>query len=470
MSNTAQVVIIGDGPGGYEGALVARQLGAEVTLVSSGEIGGSAVLTDCVPSKTLIATAEAVDEAAASGYLGVRINGHPADKADFSVDLATVNTRVMELARAQSNGVAKSLDEAGVRIIKGHGQLTGDDAVTITTTNDDDNTSTKTIPADFILIATGARPRVLPEAMPDGERILTWEQVYNLTELPEHLIVVGSGVTGAEFASAFHALGSEVTLVSSRDQVLPGEDADAARVLEEVFERRGLHVKAKTRAEKAERNDNTVTVTLNDGTTITGSHVLMAVGSLPNTENLGLESAGITTDDRGFINVDRVSRTSARHIYAAGDCTGVNMLASVAAMQGRIAMYHALGDAVSPLDASAISSTIFTEPEIATVGLQERDLKEGEFRGEHIMLPLRTNARAKMHGHRDGFVKLFARKGSRIVAGGVIVAPNASELIHSITLAVDNRLTVDQLAQAFTVYPSLSGSIAEAARRMHTTH
>ena len=195
----------------------------------------------------------------------------------------------------------------------------------------------------------------------------------------------------------------------------------------------------------------------------------MAVGSIPNTEELGLDAAGAETDDRGFINVDRVSRTSARHVYAAGDCTGVNMLASVAAMQGRIAMYHALGDAVAPLESSAVCSTIFTEPEIATVGLQQRDLDSDEFRGEVVMLPLRTNARAKMHGHRDGFVKLFARKGSQIVAGAVIVAPNASELIHSVTLAVDNRLTVDQLAQAFTVYPSLSGSVAEAARRMHTT-
>lgn len=464
MSSGSKVVIIGDGPGGYEGALVARQLGADVTLVSAGEIGGSAVLTDCVPSKTLIATAEAIDEAAASGYLGVRINGHPADKADFSVDLATVNTRVMELARAQSTGIRTSLQDAGVRIVKGRGRLTNDDTVTVTT-----DSAEITLPADTILIATGARPRVLPEALPDGERILNWEQVYDLTELPPHLIVVGSGVTGAEFASAFHALGSEVTLVSSRDQVLPGQDSDAARVLEEVFERRGLRVKAKSRAVKAERKDDCVTVTLDDGSTIDGSHVLMAVGSMPNTEDLGLEQAGVSTDERGFITVDRVSRTSARHIYAAGDCTGVNMLASVAAMQGRIAMYHALGDAVSPLDSTTVSSTIFTEPEIATVGLQQRDLEVGEFRGDQIILPLRTNARAKMHGHKDGFVKLFARKGSRIVAGGVVVAPNASELIHSITLAVDNRLTVDQLAQAFTVYPSLSGSIAEAARRMHTT-
>lgn len=464
VSRASNVVIIGDGPGGYEGALVARQLGARVTLVSADGIGGSAVLTDCVPSKTLVATAEAIAESAASGYLGVRIDGHPAEAADFGVDLAVVNTRVMELARAQSTGIERSLVDAGVQIVHGRGRLSTADTVTVSAdTNETD------LHADFVLIATGARPRVLPDALPDGERILTWEQIYRLDELPPHLIVVGSGVTGAEFASAFHALGSEVTLVSSREQVLPGQDTDAARVLEEVFDRRGLRVRAKARALSAHRNDDTVTVMLDDGSTIEGSHVLMAVGSLPNTEDLGLERAAVSIDDRGFITVDRVSRTSARHIYAAGDCTGVNMLASVAAMQGRIAMYHALGDAVSPLDASAISSTIFTDPEIATVGLQERDLEQGEFRGQQILLPLRTNARAKMHGHRDGFVKLFARKGSRIVAGGVVVAPNASELIHSITLAVDNRLTVDQLAQAFTVYPSLSGSIAEAARRMHTT-
>jgi len=337
---------------------------------------------------------------------------------------------------------------------------------TIEVANDD---ASWEITADTILLATGARPRVLADAVPDAERILSWEQIYQLDELPEHLIVVGSGVTGAEFASAFHALGSTVTLVSSRDRVLPGEDVDAAGVLEDVFTRRGMNVRSRSRAVAARRVDNSVIVTLDDSSTLQGSHVLMAVGSLPNTDDLGLESTGVSTDSRGFITVDRVSRTSARHIYAAGDCTGVNMLASVAAMQGRIAMYHALGDAVAPLESTAISSTIFTEPEIATVGLQQADLDSGDFRGTSVLLPLRTNARAKMHGHRDGFVKLFARKGSQIVAGGVVVAPNASELIHSITLAVDNRLTVDQLAQAFTVYPSLSGSVAEAARRMHAT-
>lgn len=455
------VAIIGAGPGGYEAALVARQLGQDVVLITTDGIGGSAVLTDCVPSKTLIATAEAATTAARSGDLGVLVDGQRLTKEHFSVDLGLVNQRVMELARAQSAGIRQQLEAAGVRLIAGRGRLDGVGAVIATTAAGEER-----IEAETILLATGARPRQLPDAQPDGERILTWEQVYDLAELPEHLIVVGSGVTGAEFASAFNALGAQVTLVSSRDRVLPGEDPDAAQVIEEVFARDGVTVLARSRAVAAARTDAGVVVTLADGRTLTGSHVLMAVGSLPNTEELGLETAGVVTDERGFITVDRVSRTSARGIYAAGDCTGVLMLASVAAMQGRIAMWHALGDAVMPLEQSAVSSTIFTDPEIATVGVTQGDLDSDEVRGEVVLLPLRTNARAKMHGHRDGFVKLFCRRGSRIIAGGVVVAPNASELIHAITVAVDKRLTSEELAHVFTVYPSLSGSVGEASRRL----
>ena len=185
-------------------------------------------------------------------------------------------------------------------------------------------------------------------AEPDGERILTWEQVYDLTEAPTRLIVVGSGVTGAEFASAYMSLGIEVVLVSSRDRVLPGEDADAATVLEDVLKRRGMEVLSKSRMESVTRDGDAVTVTLTDGRTVQGSHCLLALGSIPKTADLGLEEAGVAVDEGGFVRVDRVSRTSARGVYAAGDCTGVLMLASVAAMQGRIAMWHFLGDAVTP--------------------------------------------------------------------------------------------------------------------------
>jgi NAD(P)H dehydrogenase (quinone) len=458
------VVIIGGGPGGYEAALVGSQLGADVTIVERDGLGGASVLTDCVPSKTLIATAELMTSIQESRELGVRF-GHVADiDSVATVDLAKVNGRVKRLAKSQSSDIATKLDAEGVRVIPGTGRLDGAGAVVAATGDENE----ERLEADVVLLATGAHPRVLPTARPDGERILTWDQVYDLEELPTRLIVIGSGVTGAEFASAYNALGSDVVLISSRDRVLPGEDADAADVLEQVLKRRGMTVLGQSRAAHVSRNGDGVVVTLADGSTVEGSHCLMAVGSVPNTEGLGLESAQVATDASGFITVDRVSRTSARGLYAAGDCTGVLMLASVAAMQGRIAMWHALGDAVKPLDLKTVSSNVFTAPEIATVGWTQQSVDAQEIDARGVVLPLAGNARAKMQGVRDGFVKLFCRPGTGIVIGGVVVGPRASELIHAVSLAVEGRLTVDDMAQAFTVYPSMSGSIAEAARRLHT--
>jgi pyruvate/2-oxoglutarate dehydrogenase complex dihydrolipoamide dehydrogenase (E3) component len=459
-----RVVIVGGGPGGYEAALVGNQLGGDVTLIDTDGLGGSAVLTDCVPSKTLIATAEVMSEVKGSAELGLRFGPAAVDNAESAVrvDLGAVNSRVLELARAQSTDIVERLEREGVRIVRGRGRLDGTDRV-IAETDEGEHT----FPADFALVATGARPRVLPEAVPDGERILTWTQVYTLTELPERLIVVGSGVTGAEFASAYDALGAEVVLVSSRDRVLPGEDADAAQVLEDVFAQRGLRVMSRCRAQSVTRHGDEVVVTLTNGETVTGSHCLLAVGSVPNTAGVGLEEAGVTLDRGGFVGVDRVSRTSARGVYAAGDCTGVLMLASVAAMQGRIAMWHSLGDAVSPLDLKSVSSNVFTAPEIATVGATQAQLDSGAVRAMAATLPLKGNARAKMQGIHEGFVKLFCLPATGIIVGGVVVAPRASELIHVVAVAVAERITVDQFAHDFTVYPSLSGSLAEAARRLH---
>ncbi len=451
------VVVVGGGPGGYEAALVAAQLGAEVTVVDTDGVGGSAVLTDCVPSKTLIATAELMADMEEAHELGLRFEG------SLVTDLGRVNERVKRLAQAQSSDIERRLTREGVRVLRARGRLDGPERVVATAA---DGTE-EVLEADAVLVATGASPRTLETAQPDGERILTWEQVYELDEVPSHLVVVGSGVTGAEFASAYNALGVDVTLVSSRDRVLPGEDADASEVLEEVFKRRGMTVLSKSRMQSVTRDGDTVTVTLTDGRTVEGSHCLLALGSVPNTGGMGLEEAGVALDDRGFITLDGVSRTSARGVYAAGDCTGVLMLASVAAMQGRIAMWHYLGDAVAPLDLSTVSSNVFTAPEIATVGWTQNQVDAGEVDAECIMLPLSGNPRAKMQGVRDGFVKLFARAGTGKVEGGVVVGPRASELIHPVAIAVSMSLTADQLAHAFTVYPSMSGSVAEAARRLH---
>ncbi|MDQ6716502.1 MAG: NAD(P)H-quinone dehydrogenase, partial [Actinomycetota bacterium] len=323
------------------------------------------------------------------------------------------------------------------------------------------------IDADVVLVATGATPRVLPAAVPDGERILTWKQIYALGELPERLVVVGSGVTGAELAHAYLSLGGEVVLVSSRERVLPGEDADAATVIEDVFRRDGMEVLGRSRMASVERLGGGVRVHLVDGRTVDGSHALLAVGSVPQTASIGLTECGVQLSQSGHIQVDGVSRTSVRGVYAAGDCTGVLPLASVAAMQGRIAMWHALGDAVSPLRLNVVSANIFTSPEIATVGVSQKDIDDGVVQARSVMLPLATNPRAKMDSFEDGFVKIFSGRGSGTVLGGVVVAPRASELIYPLTLAVQNHLSVDQLASTFTVYPSMTGSIAEAARRLH---
>lgn len=276
MSPVTDVVIIGGGPGGYEAALVGSQLGGRVRLVDSDGLGGSAVLTDCVPSKTLIATAEIMTMVERAGALGIRLDGS-ADRSSVSVDLGAVNRRVLDLAQQQSRDIEKQMENAGVEVIEGRGRLDGTNTVVVTRP---DGTEER-LDTDIVLVATGSTARELPSARTDGERILNWTQLYDLTELPEKLIVVGSGVTGAEFASAYRALGAEVVLVSSRRLVLPGEDADAAMVLQDVFERRGMQIMSQSRAESVTRDGDEVTVTLTDGRTVTGTHCLMAVVRCP---------------------------------------------------------------------------------------------------------------------------------------------------------------------------------------------
>lgn len=460
-----KLVILGGGPGGYEAALVAASHGADVTLIEDKGMGGSAVLTDVVPSKTLIASADARNRFGKAQELAISV-GEDDCPPPISVDLAKVNERLLALAHQQSQDIKRTLERNGVKIINGRGKLVDQHTIEVT-----DNTGlVYELAADFILLAVGTHPRELPTAQPDGKRILNWTQLYQLEKLPEELIVVGSGVTGAEFASAYNGLGSSVTLISSRDQVLPGEDQDAATVLENVFERRGVRVMPRSRADAACYNEagDGVIVTLGDGRKVSGSHVLIAVGSIPNTENLGLAEAGVDVNETGHINVDRVSRTNISNIYAAGDCTGVYPLASVAAMQGRIAVSHMLGDTVRPLRTHQVAANIFTAPEIATVGVSQREIEEGKYQADMVMLPLATNPRAKMMAVEDGFIKIFARKHSGTVIGGVVVGPRASELIFPLSLAVDKKLHVDDIAESFTVYPSLTGSISEAARQLHT--
>jgi dihydrolipoamide dehydrogenase len=461
-----RIVILGGGPAGYEAALVAAARGpeiAQVTLVDSDGVGGACVLADCVPSKTFIASSGVRTELRRAPHLGFDIHVE-----DAKISLGQIHERVKSLAAAQSADITAQLVDSGVEVIAGRGELVdptpGLAHHRIKVTGADGASSVRD--ADVVLIATGASPRVLPSAQPDDERILTWRQLYDLDTLPEHLVVVGSGVTGAEFVNAYTELGVQVTVVASRDRVLPHEDSDAAMVLEGSFAERGVTLVKNTRAESVTRTDTGVLVTMTDGRTVAGSHALMTVGSVPNTTGLGLERVGIELGAGNYLKVDRVSRTSVPGIYAAGDCTGLLPLASVAAMQGRIAMYHALGEAVSPIRLRTVAAAVFTRPEIAAVGVPQAAIDDGTVPARTVMLPLQTNARAKMSGMRHGFLKLFCRPATGVVIGGVVVAPIASELILPIALAVQNRITVADLAQTLAVYPSLSGSLTEAGRRL----
>jgi dihydrolipoamide dehydrogenase len=459
-----RIVILGGGPAGYEAALVAAASDSEVdvTVVDADGIGGACVLADCVPSKTFIASTGVRTELRRAAALGFDIAVD-----DAKISLGQIHDRVKTLAAAQSGDITAQLVNSGVEVIAGRGEFIdtvpglAQHRIKITAAGGE-----QVRDADVVLIATGATPRVLPGAVPDGERILTWRQLYDLHSLPEHLVVVGSGVTGAEFVHAYTELGVAVTVVASRDRVLPHEDSDAALVLEDSFTERGVTLVKNARAGAVTRTDSGVQVRMTDGRTVDGSHALMTVGSVPNTDGLGLERVGLELAAGNYLKVDRVSRTAVAGIYAAGDCTGLLPLASVAAMQGRIAMYHALGAGVTPIRLRTVAAAVFTRPEIAAVGVPQAAIDDGTVPARTIMLPLQTNARGKMSQLRRGFVKLFCRPATGVVIGGVVVAPIASELILPITLAVQNRITVADLAQTLAIYPALSGSITEAARRL----
>jgi pyruvate/2-oxoglutarate dehydrogenase complex dihydrolipoamide dehydrogenase (E3) component len=455
-----RVVILGGGPGGYEAALVAAEHGADVSIVSQEGLGGNSVLWDCVPSKALVSSAEAMGWMQSAHRLGVRSSTGADIAAKATVDMSAVMDRVQALAREQSEDIAKRVSSEGVNVVEGVGRLAGRRAVEVFGPDD----RTDVLPADVVLVATGSRPRVLPFSSPDGEQVFTSRELSALRELPERLIVVGSGATGAEYAHAFARFGSDVHLISSRDQILPSEDPDAAKLIEDSFERWGMTIHRRRRAVDMERGSSGVRVRTGVHEWIEGTHALYAIGQVPSSQGLGLEGVGVELDERGAICVDGVSRTNIHTIYAAGDVTGGVMLATTAAMQGRIAMWHALGMPVAPLRRDAIAACVFTYPEVASVGMCTVEAKSSQLPIETVCLPLAGNSRAKMAESTDGFIKIHAMQGAGTVLGGLVVADRASELITPLSVAVFNRLTVSQLAYAFSIYPSLSGSVQETAR------
>ncbi|MFN8050845.1 MAG: FAD-dependent oxidoreductase [Acidimicrobiales bacterium] len=451
-------VIIGGGPAGTQAATVAARLGAEVTLVERDVVGGAAHLWDCVPSKAMIATGSAFGDFGTAASMGLQAN--PAQ-----VDLDALRGRINGIVGTLESSGRRLLESQNVRIVMGTGRLVDPHTVAVDTVVDG-VADTEILEADAILVSTGSRPRVPDFASPDGDRVLTTRDAYPPRRIPEHLVVIGSGVTGVEFVHMFLSLGSKVTLVVSRNQVLPQKDPEVAAVLEDDFVRRGVKLVKGARATGIEHTEDGVRVLCDDGRVVVGSHALLAIGSIPNSEGLGLEDVGIDMDGGYVSTTDHHLRTNIPHIYVAGDLSGKLPLSSVASMQGRKIAEHVMGMHIVAhrhLDYDKAASAIFTEPEIADVGLAEADAFAEGRKVRVTKVPFATTAKALINNDSRGFVKLVSDPATGVVLGGSIVGRHAAELISVIAVAVTAGLRVNDLAESLLVHPALAEALMEAA-------
>jgi pyruvate/2-oxoglutarate dehydrogenase complex dihydrolipoamide dehydrogenase (E3) component len=447
-------VIIGGGPAGNTAATTAARLGAEVTMIERDVVGGAAHLWDCIPSKSMIATGRAISRTRAIPGMGLA-------SVDTNVDVETLTRRIESIEDTMRNNTTELLRSQGVRIIRGVGRFTGPNTVVV-----DGSNGVETIEFDAALISTGSRPRIPDWCHPDGDRILTTRDCYPPKLFPESVTVIGSGVTGVEFVHMFSSFGSQVTLVVSRQQVLPGKDPEVAAVLEHEFMRRGVKLLMGARAESIERTDDGVRVVCDDGRSVVSTHAVLAIGSIPNTEDLGLDAAGVDVNRWGYLDIDQHCMTNASHIYAAGDISGKLPLSSVASMQGRKVAEHLMGGHSRrrrDLDYDKAASAIFTEPEIADVGLAEAEAFSSGRKIRVTKVPFSSTAKAMINNDTTGFVKIISDPATGVVLGGSIVGRQAAELISVIAVAVTAGLTVTDLTDSILVHPALSEALAEAA-------
>ncbi|MBK6855094.1 MAG: FAD-dependent oxidoreductase [Microthrixaceae bacterium] len=447
-------VVIGGGPAGNQAATTAARLGAEVTLIERDVVGGAAHLWDCIPSKAMIATGDAMTLLRQAEGMGLR-------GVDAHLDFDALRTRIAGIESRLEGSVTGLLASQGVRLLQGSGRMVGLNEVEVTGLDG----VVQVIPADTVVLSTGSRPRIPDWAPIDGERVLTTRHAYPPPTLPDHLVVVGSGVTGVEFVHMFSAFGCDVTLIVSRQQVLPQKDPEVAAVLEDDFLGRGVKLFKGARAEGIDVTDEGVAVRCDDGRVARGSHVLLCIGSIPNSETLGLEEIGVELDG-GYVKVDHNCKSSVPHIYAAGDLSGKLPLSSVASIQGRKIAEHALGLHAGPhrhLDYEKAASAIFTDPEIADVGLAEADAFAEGRKVRVTKVPFSASAKALINNDPRGFVKIVSDPATGVVLGGSIVGRHAAELISVIAVAVTAGLKVIDLAESILVHPALSEALTEAA-------
>lgn len=445
----SSVIILGAGPGGYEAALDAAGRGFDVTLIDEREIGGTCLNRGCIPTKAYLASAERLQAIQDAENLGITVG-------EATPDFTKIRARKDGIVGMLVGSIEKQLEQAGVNVIRGHGELVGENRVRVT--NDDGET---VLEADQILLASGSRP-VLPAVFEyDGDQVISSDEFLSLEELPESLIIVGGGVIGCEIGQITSRLGTKVTIIEAMKHLLPEEDADTGKLLARALKREGIKILTGKAVEAVEKTDDSVTARLAGGKTAEAQKLLIAIGRRPQTDHIGLEQAGLTVNERGFLPVDEQMRTERPGIYAIGDIVPGMMLAHVATREGKVAVADMAGEAAK-MSYDVIPRCVYTSPEVACVGKTEASCDKKPFVCE---AQFRANGKAHCMDEVEGRVKLIFDPEKKLV-GASIVGPHASDLLGELAMAIEKQVTADELKSFVHPHPSLSEVIADAVDRL----
>lgn len=467
------VVVVGSGPGGYVAAIRAAQLGLKTAIVERENLGGVCLNWGCIPTKALIHNAEILEELHNAAEYGFSFD-------NLTVDFSKAVKRSRDIVSRQTKGVGFLMKKNKIEVIEGHGVFVDSHTLKVTPSEFKPDIKEQTVTAAHFIIATGARARSLPGTEIDGDRIIQYRDAIVLKDAPKKLIVVGSGAIGMEFSYVYSTYGAEVTVVEMLDQILPLEDAEVAAEVQKAFSKRGVTMLTSARTEKVEIGADGVTVTVknlktDEVQTLTADKVLMAIGVQPNTDNLGLEAAGVKTEKRGFIEIDDVMRTNVPHIYAIGDCTGKLALAHVASAMAIVAAETIAGAPTMPIPAERyifMPRATYCDPQVASLGYTEAQAKEKGFDVKVGKFPFMPNGKAQALNAKVGFVKIIADAKYGEILGAHLVGPGVTELLPELSLAQMMEITPTEIARNVHAHPTLSEVLMEAAHAVegHPIH
>ena len=450
------LIVIGSGPGGYVAAIRAAQLGMNVACVENEDLGGVCLNIGCIPTKALLTSALLANEMKDGEKHGIIAK-------DLTFDMGPAQERSRRVVKQMTNGIAHLFKKNKVTHIQGYGRLAGAGAVEVAGPDG----STSRYAASHVIIATGSRPRDLPVLKIDEDRIWSSTGALMQKEAPGSLFIVGAGAIGMEFADVYASFGTKVTIVEALDRILPLEDAEVSKFMERTYKKRGMDIHTGARFEKCEIKPDGVTVTFTDRkgetNTVDVDYVLSAVGRVPNSEELGLDAAGVNVDERGFIVVDEQLRTNVPGVYAIGDVAGHQLLAHKASHEGIVCVEHIAGQGHGTVDYANVPNCTYCHPEVASVGLTEEQAKEAGHDIEVGKFPWVGVGRAVAAGHTDGFVKIIRDKKYSEILGAHIVGPHATELIAEFVVGRHLEATVEEMEKAMHPHPTLSEGVAEGA-------